>query len=134
MMFKGTKQFGKGEFSRIIKSKGGVDNAATFIDWTYYWQLMSKEHLELALKLESDRMQNALFDPKEFEAEKVVVHSELEGRESDPDVLLYDNMRATAYQEHSYRWATRLMLKISPVTRPTNTTAHIIIPTMPLLS
>jgi zinc protease len=106
MMFKGTKQFGKGEFSRIIKAKGGVDNAATYIDWTYYWQLMSKDHLELTLKLEADRMQNALFDPKEFEAERIVVRSELEGRESDPDTLLYDNMRAVAYQEHPYRWPT----------------------------
>lgn len=104
MMFKGTKEHGKGVYSRMIKSKGGMSNAATYIDWTNYWELLSSDHLEMALKLESDRMQNALIDAKEFDAERVVIISEMEGRENDPDMLLYQNMQAVAYQQHSYRW------------------------------
>lgn len=106
MLFKGTRKHGKGEFSRLIKSKGGLENGATWIDWTNYWELLSSEHLELALELEADRMTGALFDPKEFQAERIVVHSELEGDENDPDTLVYQDVYATAYKAHPYRWPT----------------------------
>lgn len=104
MMFKGTKKVGKGEFARIIKSKGGMENGGTWCDWTYYYELLSKDHLELALKLEADRMQNALFDPSEFVSERIVVRSELEGYENDPDSLLYQGVIGVAFQAQSYRW------------------------------
>lgn len=106
MMFKGTKAHGKGEYSRLIESKGGTENAATWIDYTYYWSLMSSENLELAISLEADRMNGELFDPKEFSSERIVVRSELEGRENDPDTLLYQAVQATAYKVHPYRWPT----------------------------
>lgn len=104
MMFKGTKTYGKGEFTRLIKSKGGMENAATWVDFTYYWELLSSDHLELALKLEADRMQNSLFDPREFDAERTVVRSELEGKENHPFTLLYQGIHASAYTAHPYRW------------------------------
>lgn len=106
MMFKGTKTYGRGEFSRIVKSKGGMENASTWIDYTNYWQLLSSEHLELAMKLEADRMHNSVLDPKEFNSERIVVRSELEGRENNPDTLLYQDMYAIAYKVHPYRWPT----------------------------
>lgn len=104
MMFKGTKEHGKGVYSRMIKSKGGMSNASTYLDWTNYWELLSSDHLEMAIKLEADRMQNALIDEKEFEAERVVIISEMEGRENDPGTLFYQNMQAIAYLQHPYRW------------------------------
>lgn len=106
MMFKGTKKYGKGEYFRLIRSKGGMNNAATWLDWTNYWEVLSTDHLELALSLESDRMQNALMDSKEFDAERVVILSEMEGRENNIGTLLYQNMQAVAYQSHPYRWPT----------------------------
>ncbi|MBI2842044.1 MAG: insulinase family protein [Armatimonadetes bacterium] len=104
MMFKGTEEYGKGEFQRLVKSKGGRNNASTSNDFTNYWELLSTEHLELALKLEADRMTNALIDAKELDAEKVVVRSELEWRENDPEMLLYTSMDSAAYTAHPYRW------------------------------
>ncbi len=106
MMFKGTKANGKGEYARLIESKGGTQNAATWIDWTYYWSLMSSENLELAMRLEADRMTGSFIDPKEFASERVVVRSELEGRENDPDTLLYQQTQSVAYMVHPYRWPT----------------------------
>ncbi len=106
MLFKGTKEYGKGQFSSIIQSKGGQDNGGTSSDYTLYYQLMSKDHLELVIKLEADRMKNALFDPKEFEAERIVVRSELEGNENDIDTVFYQTLQAVAYQVHPYRWPT----------------------------
>lgn len=104
MMFKGTKLYKKGELTRLVRAKGGIDNAGTWTDYTQYWELLSSEHLEFAIKAEADRMVNSLIDPKELKAEMVVVRSELEGRESSPDVLLWDAVSAAAFDAHPYQW------------------------------
>ncbi|MEN6372063.1 MAG: pitrilysin family protein [Armatimonadota bacterium] len=106
MMFKGTKNIGKGQYFRMIRAKGGMNNASTWLDWTNYWEVLSTDHLEMALGMESDRMQNALMDKKEFNSERVVILSEMEGKENEVNTLLYYNMMAVAYQSHSYRWPT----------------------------
>ncbi len=104
MLFKGTKNFQKGEMTKLIKSRGGLYNGATWLDYTNYWTLMSSEHLDLALRIEADRMVNAIIDPLEFKSEMVVVRSELEGRENNPGILLYKEFVAAAYRQHPYRW------------------------------
>ncbi|MDO8588920.1 MAG: pitrilysin family protein [Armatimonadota bacterium] len=104
MLFKGTKTLKKGELTRLVRERGGIDNAGTWTDFTEYWELLSSDHLEFALKAEADRMVNSLIDPKELKAEMVVVRSELEGRESSPDTLLWDAVTATAFEAHPYQW------------------------------
>ncbi|HET6457165.1 MAG TPA: pitrilysin family protein, partial [Armatimonadota bacterium] len=106
MQFKGTKNLGKGEIDRLINSNGGLNNAATWKDWTYYWETLSSDKLELAMKIESDRMVNSLLDPKEFNSEKTVVLSELEGNENDPDRLMMYELYALAFKAHPYHWPT----------------------------
>ena len=106
MQFKGTKNLGKGEIDRLINSNGGLNNAATWRDWTYYWETLASDKLELAMKIESDRMVNSLLDPKEFNAEKTVVLSELEGNENDPDRLMMYELYALAFKAHPYHWPT----------------------------
>ncbi|HYC48996.1 MAG TPA: pitrilysin family protein, partial [Burkholderiales bacterium] len=73
MLFKGTKAVPAGEFSRIISEAGGRDNAFTSRDYTGYFQTLHRSQLELAIKLEADRMVNALIAPEEFEKEIRVV-------------------------------------------------------------
>lgn len=104
MLFKGTTNFKKGEITRLIRSRGGINNGATWLDYTNYWSLMSRENLDLALRIEADRMVNAVIDPREFKSEMVVVRSELEGRENDPGNLLYKEFNAAAFRQHPYRW------------------------------
>lgn len=106
MMFKGTKKFGKGEIDRLLRENGAMSNAGTWKDFTYYYETLSSSKLELAMKIESDRMVNSLLDPKEFEAEKIVVRSELEGRENEPDSLMLYELYALAYKSHPYQWPT----------------------------
>ena len=106
MQFKGTKNLGKGEIDRLINSNGGLNNAATWKDWTYYWETLASDKLELAMKIESDRMVNSLLDPKEFNSEKTVVLSELEGNENDPDRLMTYELYALAFKAHPYHWPT----------------------------
>ncbi|MDH7603241.1 MAG: pitrilysin family protein, partial [Armatimonadota bacterium] len=104
MLFNSSKNYKKGEITRLIRGKGGLENAATWTDFTYYWQLLSSEHLELSLKTLAERVGNALLLEPELEKERTVVLSELEGHENDPGWLLYHGLLATAFQAHPYQW------------------------------
>jgi len=106
MQFKGTKTLKKGEIDKLIQRNGGLINAATWKDWTFYWEVLSSDKLDLAMRIEADRMVNSLLDPKEFKAEQTVVASELEGNENDPDRLMYYGLYASSFKAHPYHWPT----------------------------
>ncbi|MDX8379760.1 MAG: pitrilysin family protein [Gallionella sp.] len=103
MMFKGTTRVPAGEFSRRIAAAGGRENAFTSNDYTAYFQQLNKSKLGLAMKLESDRMQNLNLSEVEFSKEIKVVMEERRMRTDDtPHALLQERMRAVIYQEHPY--------------------------------
>ena len=103
MMFKGTKAVPAGEFSRRIAAAGGRENAFTSSDYTAYFQQLDKSKLELAMKLESDRMHNLNLTAEEFGKEIKVVMEERRMRTDDePMSLLQETMNAAIYQEHPY--------------------------------
>lgn len=106
MMFKGTPTLGKGELMRLINRNGGVDNAFTSNDYTAYFELLPSDHIALALRIESDRMVNALFDPNEVESERTVIISEREGAENDPCFWLGEEVTAAAFKAHPYHHNT----------------------------
>ncbi len=104
MMFKGTAQVPAGEFSRRIAAAGGVENAFTGTDYTAYFQQLHKQHLPMAMKLESDRMRNLILTEEEFSKEIQVVMEERRLRTDDQArSLLFEKMMATAFQTHPYR-------------------------------
>jgi predicted Zn-dependent peptidase len=76
MMFKGTRTTAVGEYSRIIAAAGGRDNAFTGNDYTGYFAVLQKSHLELAMRLEADRMVNLTLSPEEWAKELRVVMEE----------------------------------------------------------
>jgi zinc protease len=103
LMFKGTKKLGPEEFSQIIQQNGGEDNAFTESDFTDYFETMNKDHLDVPITLEADRMAN--FEPKEFDKEKHVVLEERRMRtEDNPEDALDEMVRAEAYVAHPYHW------------------------------
>ncbi|MFQ5456188.1 MAG: M16 family metallopeptidase [Nitrospirota bacterium] len=103
MMFKGTKRYGKGEFSKIVSKNGGTENAFTSKDYTAYFENFASDRIELSLKLESDRMVNLIMDEKEFLLERDVVKEERRLRtEDDPHSLLIEIVKATAFLVHPY--------------------------------
>jgi zinc protease len=104
MMFKGTPKYGKGEFSRIVAKNGGTENAFTGNDYTAYFENFASDRIELSLELESDRMQNLLIDPKEFQLEREVVKEERRTRtDDDPYSFLIENLYAIAFLVHPYQ-------------------------------
>jgi len=107
MMFKGTRRFGPGEFSRLVAEAGGRDNAFTSTDFTVYHEQVHRDRLPLAMQLEADRMANLVIRPEEFAREiKVVMEERRRSYEDRPRSLLNENLLATAFAAHPYKWPT----------------------------
>jgi zinc protease len=103
LMFRGTKKLKPEEFSNIIQQNGGMDNAFTTADFTDYFEVINKDHLDVPISLEADRMAN--FEPKGFDSEKAVVMEERRMRTDDnPEDALDEMVRAEAYVAHPYHW------------------------------
>jgi zinc protease len=103
MMFKGTKRYPAGHFSRIIAESGGEENAFTSRDYTAYFELLEKNQLETVLELEADRMRNLTLSKEEFLKEIQVVMEERRLRtEDDPNALTYEQLHATAFNHSPY--------------------------------
>lgn len=105
MMFKGTKKHGPKTFSQTVQRNGGNDNAFTAKDYTAYFETFAADRIAISLDLESDRMQNLLIDPNEFEPERKVVMEERRMRtDDDPTATMVEEMTAAAFIAHPYEW------------------------------
>ena len=76
MMFKGSKNVDPEEHSRIIQRNGGTDNAFTTEDMTAYFENLPSSQLELAVKLEADRMAHLRLTAETLTSERQVVKEE----------------------------------------------------------
>lgn len=102
MLFKGTPKFPGGSADRYVSREGGVWNGGTWLDFTYYFETLPADKFDLALELESDRMANAPFKPREVESERTVIISEKQGGENNPRQLLGEEVQAAAFKAHGY--------------------------------
>jgi len=102
MQFKGTDQFPANILDKSISREGGSWNAFTFLDWTAYFETMPADKIDLALRLESDRMVNSKFHPEEVSSERTVIISEREGNQNEPMFLLGEAVQQAAFRVHSY--------------------------------
>ncbi|MBE2268800.1 MAG: insulinase family protein [Anaerolinea sp.] len=102
MLFKGTDMFPPGFLDKAIDRVGGSWNAQTFLDYTAYYETLPADQIDLALRLEADRMLNAKFDPKEVESERTVIISERQGAENSPTFWLSEEVQASAFRVHGY--------------------------------
>jgi zinc protease len=107
MMFKGTRRVGPEGFSRLVAEAGGRDNAFTSTDYTVYHEQVHRDRLPFVMRLESDRMANLTIRPAEFAREiKVVMEERRMSTEDQPRALLDENLLATAFSAHPYKWPT----------------------------
>jgi zinc protease len=107
MMFNETRSRAQGDFDRLMEQAGAEANAATWTDWTYYYENAPRDALPLLVELEADRMSNLVLRAPQVTSEKEVVANERKLRVDD-DIegkaleLLYDS----AFRRHPYRWPT----------------------------
>jgi predicted Zn-dependent peptidase len=105
MNFKSTKNLAEGEFDKIVKSVGGVDNAFTSFDYTQYYIKSASRHLEKNLSLFAEVMENLKLTDEEFQRERKVVYEERLWRtDNNPLGYLYFRLFNNAYIYHPYHW------------------------------
>lgn len=104
MMFKGTPKYGKGKASKIISENSGIFNAFTMNDMTSYYEYFPANKIEIAFDIESDRMQNASFNPDEFKSEIEVIKQERRMRtESQANGVFRETLNSIAYSSSQNR-------------------------------
>tara|TARA_B100000809_G_scaffold262300_2_gene312970 strand:- start:2619 stop:5480 length:2862 start_codon:yes stop_codon:yes gene_type:complete len=106
MLFKGTPTHQN--IPKLLTEKGAQFNGTTSLDRTNYYETLpaSDENLELAIKLESDRMINSFIKGEDLASEMTVVRNEFERGENSPSRILMQRMRASAFEWHNYGKST----------------------------
>ncbi len=105
MNFKSTKNLNAGEFDKIVKGMGGVNNASTSFDYTHYFIKSSSKNLDKSLDLFAELMQNLNLKDDEFQPERDVVAEERRWRtENSPLGSLYFSLFNNAFVYHPYHW------------------------------
>jgi zinc protease len=104
LMFKGTKKFGDGVFTREVDRHGGNDNAFTNQDVTAYHQQIAKRDLPMIMEMEADRMNGlTLTDPVVLPERDVIIEERHQRIENNPGAQLGEMMNAVLFLNHPYR-------------------------------
>jgi len=107
LMFNETKNLPKGEFDRTLEAAGGEVNAATWIDWTFYYENVPSSELGLVVRLEAERMANLVLREPQVVSEKEVVANERRYRvDDDVEGAVNELLYKTAFTVHPYHWPT----------------------------
>ncbi|WP_439183122.1 M16 family metallopeptidase [Carboxylicivirga taeanensis] len=105
LMFEGTQNIPRGEYSNFVEQAGGTLNANTSNDRTYYYEILPSNQLELGLWLESERMLHAKVDSIGIRTQKkVVIEEKKQTVDSRPYGTLFQETMKRAFKEHPYRW------------------------------
>ena len=107
LMFGETENLGAGAFDRKLEESGAETNAATWVDWTYYHDLLPADRVKLAVRLEAERMNHLVLREAQVASEREVVANERRYRvEDDVEGLANELLYKIAFERHPYRWPT----------------------------
>jgi zinc protease len=102
MLFKGTKRRGVGQIAREVEGSGGEINAWTSHDETVYHLVLASRFFDAGLDILADTIQNAGFDPVEFDRERHVVLEEIKQGLDDPERQAGQGLFEAAFDQHPY--------------------------------
>lgn len=113
LVFLGSQKTDVGQFSEILERLGADENAFTSRDLTVYHQTLPREHLEVALELTADLLNDASLSDATFASEIEVVKAERRERVQPGAPALHEQLMAVAHPMSSYRtpvigWAADL--------------------------
>jgi predicted Zn-dependent peptidase len=105
LLFEGTENIKRGEWFKIVSSNGGVNNANTSDDRTYYYEVFPSNNLELGLWMESERMMHPVINQIGVDTQNGVVKEE---KRTVYDNKPYGNyltvVKENMFKNHPYRW------------------------------
>ena len=105
LLFEGTKNIERGEWSKIVKSQGGKNNATTSDDRTYYYEVFPSNSLETGLWLESERLLHPQITQVGVDTQNEVVKEEKRQRiDNRPYGRILEFMKKGLFKKHPYRW------------------------------
>jgi len=105
LLFEGSENIGRGEYMKIVQSNGGILNANTSFDRTFYFEILPSNQLELGLWLESERMLHAKIDETGVETQREVVKEEYRQRyDNQPYGTFLPEMFKRGFEVHPYNW------------------------------
>ena len=102
MLFKGTERLGPGFVDREVERVGGRTNAATSLDYTYYYMLLPSRRAERAIEVMADMAFNSTFDATELAREREVVFEEVRLVEDNPRSFLVRRLYELVFMGHPY--------------------------------
>jgi zinc protease len=102
MLFKGTKKRGVGQIAREVEGSGGEINAWTSHDETVFHLVLASRFFDAGLDILADTLQNAGFDPAEFDRERDVVLEEIKQGLDDPERQAGQGLFRAAFDNHPY--------------------------------
>jgi zinc protease len=105
LLFEGSENIQRSEYTKLVQNNGGVLNANTSQDRTYYFEQLPSNQLELGLWLESERMLHAKIDSTGIETQRGVVKEEKKMRyDNSPYGMWQSLIFENAYTKHPYSW------------------------------
>jgi len=107
LLFEGSENIGRGEYSELITAAGGTLNAYTTPDKTYYHEVLPSNQLALGLYMESERMLHAKIDSIGIETQRQVVKEERRTRyDNQPYGTFLEETMKRCYKVHPDQWTT----------------------------
>jgi len=110
---KSTENFGRAKghksFQEVLYEAGAdfsSTNMTTWYDRMNGYSTLPSDKLELAMKIEADRLGRGLILDSERQPEMSVVRNEYEIGENNPNQALFKAVTGTVIQAHPYHWST----------------------------
>ncbi len=105
LLFEGTENIKRGQFDKIVASRGGQMNANTTQDRTFYYEVFPSNELELGMWLESERMMHPVINEIGVQTQNEVVKEEKRLRiDNQPYGHLVDAVFKNLFKNHPYQW------------------------------
>ncbi len=107
LLFEGTENIKRGEWFKIVTANGGVNNANTTEDRTYYYEVFPSNNLELGLWMEAERMLHPVINKIGVDTQNEVVKEEKRLRyDNSPYGEIIPQVKKNIFKLHPYRWTT----------------------------
>jgi zinc protease len=106
MMFRGTDKYPPAKYQAVLQDAGAASNAYTTDDRTVYHAVFSREDLDRILEMEADRFRNLSYPEPDFRTEALAVLGEYNKNSQSPDRKLFEVLRDTAFDRHTYKHTT----------------------------
>jgi zinc protease len=106
MMFRGTEKYSTEAYQRILIELGADGNAFTTDDLTAFHLAIAASDLDRVMELESDRFQHLKYAEADFRTEAGAVYGEYRKSKTEPLFVLYEAIRETAFERHTYGHTT----------------------------